>query len=508
MDSVCLEMRNITKRFPGVLALNKVDFDLRNGEVHVLMGENGAGKSTLMKILSGLHQPDDGQIIINNKPIEVRSPAEAMRNRISMIHQELSPIPEMTIAENIFIGREPSYLKRFGLLDAKEMHKNTEKLLKSLNLNFDPRKKMKELSVGQMQMVEVAKAISYDANIIIMDEPTSAITEREVEHLFSIIALLKEKNVGIIYISHKMEEVGKIADRISVLRDGELISTRKANEVTIEEIIKMMVGREIKTVFPKEDTEKGDIILEVKDLTKKGLFQNVSFSLRKGEVLGIAGLMGSGRTELVETIFGIRKADSGSIHIKNRKIGIDSPLHAIKAGMAIVSEDRKNVGLNLKGSVKENITLVKLKEYCNFGVIKKKEEIRVVKKSIDKFNIKTPSVNQKALFLSGGNQQKVVVAKWLLSDPEICILDEPTRGIDVGAKVEIHKLISNLAKEGRAVIMVSSELPEIIGMSDRVLVMHEGKLMGHLMRNELSQEKIMSFTLQKKESNDHESNRR
>lgn len=499
MHSICLEMKKISKWFPGVQALHNVDFNLREGEVHVLMGENGAGKSTLMKILGGIHRPDKGEILLNGKPISLSSPAEAMRYRISMIHQELSPIPEMTIAENIFIGREPSLIPGLGFLDRKKMNAKARELLKFLGLSFDPKWVMKDLSVGQTQMVEFVKAVSYDAKIIIMDEPTSAITEREVDHLFSVIDIFKKKGVGIIYISHKMEEIFKIADRITVLRDGELIETREAGEISVDEIIKLMVGREIKNIFPKEETKKGETVLEVKNLTQSGKFENISFSLQRGEILGIAGLMGAGRSELIETIFGIRKADSGTVIIKNKSVSVTKPRDAIKAGLAIITEDRKNDGLNLKGSVKENISLVNLGRYCSFGVIRNGVETEAVKQSVKNLSIKTPSLGQRTLFLSGGNQQKTVVAKWLLTNPDVCILDEPTRGIDVGAKVEIHRLISSLAKEGKAVIMVSSELPEIIGMSDRVLVMHKGVLMGELSREELSQEKIMAFTASKKE---------
>lgn len=491
---VCLKMKSISKQFPGVLALNEVDFDLREGEVHVLMGENGAGKSTLMKILGGIYQPDEGEIFLDGIKIVNHNPADALKNGISMIHQELSPIPEMTISENIFIGREPALFPVVGLLNRKVMNAKTREFLKKIDLELKPDKLMKELSVGQTQMVEIAKAISYDSKIIIMDEPTSAITDKEVEQLFEIIAYLKKENVGIIYISHKMEEIVRIADRITVLRDGELIATSPAAEVTIDDIITKMVGREIKNVFPKEETEIGEIVLEVKKLTKEGEFYDVSFSLRRGEILGIAGLMGAGRTELVETIFGIRSADSGSIKVRNKEVVISRPKSAIREGIAIIPEDRKNIGLNLKGTVKENVSLVNLGKYCSVGLINNKKETAAVNKSVNELRIKTPGIGQQTLFLSGGNQQKVVVAKWLLTDPDICILDEPTRGIDVGAKVEIHKLISNLSKNGKAVIMVSSELPEIMGMSDRVLVMHEGRLKGELKRNEFSQEKIMSFT--------------
>lgn len=498
MGEFILEMKNITKSFPGVQALDNVSFNLKAGEVHVLMGENGAGKSTLMKILGGMYHPDSGEIWMRGKRIRINSPSEALHHGISMIYQELNPVTEMTIAENIYLGREPKLFK-IGVLNSKKMNEDAVKLFPQLGLHFNPKTLMAELSVAEKQMIEITKAISYNSEIIIMDEPTSAITDKEVEKLFEVIKVLKSKQVGIIYISHKMDEIFKIADRITVLRDGGYVGTKNASEVSTDLLISMMVGREIKNQFPKEEVQIGEVIMQVKGLTKYGEFEDVSFELKKGEILGIAGLMGAGRTELVETIFGIRKADKGEIFINSKKVNINKPRDAIRNGISIVSEDRKGVGLNLKGTVKENITLATLKMFSRTGVLSKVREIKAVDELIKQLHIKTPSREQQVAFLSGGNQQKVVVAKWFLADPKIFILDEPTRGIDVGAKAEIHTLISSLVKQGKSVIMVSSELPEILGMSDRVLVMHEGRVTGELSKKEFSQENIMKYATGHKE---------
>lgn len=485
-----LTLTNVSKQFPGVRALDNVSFSLNEGEVHVLMGENGAGKSTLMKILAGIYQADIGIVTLNNKQIEIKSPKDALQAGISMIHQELNPIPHMTVAENIYVGREPT-LFSFGLVNKKEMISNTEELFQQLGIEIDPSLEMAELNVAETQMVEIARAISYNSKIIIMDEPTSAITDTEVQKLFEMIRKLKEKNVAIIYISHKMNEIFTIGDRVTVLRDGQFVGTHKVEDINKQQLITMMVGREVTNIFPKNNTNIGDFIFSVENLSLEGLFENVSFQVRRGEIFGIAGLMGAGRTEVVETIFGIRKKKGGIINLNGVDLEIRNPKDAIKKGIAIVSEDRKLMGLNLKASVKENITIVTLRQYCTAGIVRKRNEARVVDEKIDQLRIKTPSRNQKMAYLSGGNQQKAVVAKWLLSVPDVLIMDEPTRGIDVGAKAEIHGLISELANRGMAIIMISSELPEIIGMSDRVMVMHEGRVTGSLERDELEQEKIM-----------------
>jgi inositol transport system ATP-binding protein len=487
-----LEMKNITKIFPGVAALNNVDLKINKGEVHALIGENGAGKSTLMKILIGIYKAEKGEIIYKGEKVNINNPGEALNLGISMIHQELNHIPEMTVAENIFLGREPS-VKFFKIVKVKSMKQKTEKLFSDIGIKINPVAKVSSLSVAEMQMVEIVKAVSYNADIIIMDEPTSAITDREVEKLFDIIRALTSKGKAVIYISHKLDEIFKICDKVTVLRDGHYIDTKKISEINKQVLISMMVGREISNIFPKEDVKAGNIILEVRNLSVKGKFSGINFTLRKGEILGIAGLMGAGRTELVEAIFGIRKLDFGEIIINNEKIKITSAKKAILNKIALVSEDRKLFGLNLKASVKNNLSIVNLDSfsYLNF-ILNLKKERSAADAQIKLFGIKTTGRNQIVNSLSGGNQQKVVIAKWLLITPDIIILDEPTRGIDVGAKSEIHKLMVTLAKEGKSIIMISSELPEILGMSDRVIVLHEGEITGEFSRDELEQEKIMA----------------
>ena len=493
MDAPLLEMRNIGKSFPGVKALDNVSFDLRRGETHVLMGENGAGKSTLMKILVGLQPADTGTILIDGREVHITNPRDAVRAEISMIHQELSPIPAMTLAENIFVGREP--VGKFGILDRKTLARDTNELFARLGVNFNPFSVMGDHSVAEQQMVEIAKAVSYNSRIIVMDEPTSAITENEAEKLFRIIDYLKEQGVGVIYISHKMDEIFRLADRITILRDGCHIATRDAKDLTRDELIRLMVGREVKDVFPKVDVARGAELLRVEGLSLDGKFADVSFTLRAGEILGFAGLMGAGRTEVVETLFGIRRKSAGRISIEGREVTIDRPEDAIRAGLALVPEDRKQVGLILKASVNDNISLVSLSDFCKFGVVKRNSERDAVDEKITSVRIKTPSSRQLAGNLSGGNQQKVVISKWLMTNPKVLILDEPTRGIDVGSKAEIYNLVGELVKRGMGVIMISSELPEVIGLSDRVAVMHEGVFCGILDRAELSQEAIMSCAL-------------
>lgn len=488
-----LEMEGISKEFPGVKALKDVTLRVKKGKVHALVGENGAGKSTLMKILNGIYMPDSGVIKFGGKEIKLRSPIDALRNGISMIHQELTPVPNMTVAENIFLGREP-LLGNLPIVNDREMINMTRKLLENLEINIDPSTPMGNLSVAQMQMVEIAKAISYNSELIIMDEPTSAISEKEVLHLFKIIRNLKSKGISIIFISHRFDEIYEIADEVTVLRDGEHIFTGALENVSREKLIEMMVGRELKQMFPKEDAEIGEVVLEVKNLTKQGVFYDVNFKVRRGEILGIAGLMGAGRTEVVESIFGIRHYDHGEIYINGKKVDIKSPIDAINNKMALITEDRKT-GLFLPLTVEENIIMASLSNYTRGFFVDGKKVSEDCKKQVDKLRIKTPSLSQKIKFLSGGNQQKALIARWLLTYPEILILDEPTRGIDVGAKAEIHKLITKMAQEGKAIIMISSELPEILGMSDRIIVMHEGRVKGELKREEASQEKIMKYAM-------------
>ncbi|MEB3104016.1 sugar ABC transporter ATP-binding protein [Ferviditalea candida] len=487
-----LELTDITKEFPGVKALDQIRLKVRKGTVHALMGENGAGKSTLMKIIFGIYIPDKGSIKFKGEEIKLSGSKDALRRGISMIHQELTPVPLMTVAENIFLGRESTL--GFGWINKKKMVEETRKLFESLQIDINPNAKMVDLSIANMQMVEIAAAVSYNADLIIMDEPTSAITDKEVEQLFQIIASLKSKGVSIIYISHKMGEIFRICDDITVFRDGQCIGTKSVNELNQEILIQMMVGREIKQVFHKDEAEIGEVMLSVKNLTRKGKFQNISFEVRRGEILGIAGLMGAGRTEVIESIFGIHPPDSGEFYIKGKKVEIKSPRDAIKNRMGLLTEDRKITGAFLPLTVKDNMIVSSINDYLNkFGLLKRQLVNDMCSAFVDRLSIKTPSLNQHIVNLSGGNQQKVLLARWLLNNPDILILDEPTRGIDVGAKSEIHKLMSRLAQTGKAIIMISSELPEILGMSDRIMVMHEGHKKGELNRAEASQEKIMEL---------------
>ena len=484
-----LVMENISKSFPGVKALSDVNLTVHKGTIHALMGENGAGKSTLMKILDGIYTPDQGQIAFQGKPVTIDNTHTALKLGISMIHQELSPIPYMTVAENIFLGREP--LGRFGLIDRRKLNTDTKALLKRLEIDINPTSLMKDLSVANTQMVEIAKAISYESSLIIMDEPTSAITEREVAHLFSMIRSLKAKGVTIIYITHKMDEVFQIADDITVLRDGRHVATVPATQTNKVRLITLMVGRELNEMFPKEFAPIGEVVLSVHNLTRAGIIEDVSFDLRRGEILGIAGLMGAGRTTVIESIFGIHKLDAGEVIIKGKKTQINSPADAIKNGLALLTEDRKLTGIMGVLPVRDNMMIASLPNYEKRGFLDRRLIETTYKQEKSRLDIKSPSMHQLIKLLSGGNQQKVLVSRWLLTSPDILILDEPTRGIDVGAKAEIHRLMSKLAQEGKAIIMISSELPEILGMSDRILVMHEGKVGGIFERKDASQEAIM-----------------
>jgi inositol transport system ATP-binding protein len=486
-----LELNGITKEFPGVKALDNIQLKVRPGTVHALMGENGAGKSTLMKIIFGIYTPDAGTISFKGQTIKINGSKDALNLGISMIHQELSPVPHMTVAENIYLGREPT--NAFGWINSKKMEKDAKQLFESLKMNIDPTAKMIDLSIANMQMVEIATAVSHKADLIIMDEPTSAISETEVERLFQIVRTLKEQGVTIIYISHKMDEIFRISDEITVFRDGQYIGTREASALTQDMLIQMMVGREIKQIFHKEDAEISDVALSVRNLTKNGKFQDISFEVRAGEILGIAGLMGSGRTEVIQSIFGIDPPDSGEIHIKGKKVRIRSPRDAIRHKIGLLTEDRKITGAFLPLSVKDNMIISSIDNFIGKGFVKRKLVNDTCAAFVERLNVKTPSLNQVIMNLSGGNQQKVLMARWLLNNPDILILDEPTRGIDVGAKSEIHKLMSRLAQTGKAIIMISSELPEVLGMSDRIIVMHEGNLKGELSRDKASQESVMEL---------------
>ncbi|KGT92709.1 D-ribose transporter ATP-binding protein [Enterobacter cancerogenus] len=487
-----LEVEQVRKAFPGVVALDDVSLKIRPGSVHALMGENGAGKSTLMKIISGMYQPDSGCIRLRGEEIVLTSPLAAQQAGIAMIHQELLLMNSMTVAENIWIRREPR--NRFGLIDHDAMHEQTEALLTRLKLDLDPEALISELSMASRQMVEIAKAVSLDADVLIMDESTSSITETEVAHLFNIIRDLRDSGIGIVYITHKMNELYEIADEFTVFRDGKYVATHDASSVTREEIIKMMVGREITQLFPKEDVPMGDVALSVEGLALDGVFQDVSFDLRAGEILGFAGLVGSGRSNVAETLFGVTPATAGTIALSGKKLVMSSAYKAIRHGMAMLTEDRKETGCFLALDIQENMQIAAIHEnYCHIGIV---DEARLEADCNDicqKLRVKTPNMHECIENLSGGNQQKVLICRWLLTKPRILILDEPTRGIDVGAKAEIHRLIVELARQGVAIILISSELPEVLGMSDRILVMHEGRVTGIVDAATADQTSIMSL---------------
>lgn len=490
--SVLLEMKGISKRFRGVQALNGVNFDLREGEVHALVGENGAGKSTLMKVLTGIHQPDAGEIFYLGKPYAVKNIGESQALGISMVHQELNMMNDLTVAQNIFIGRE---MRSGFIIKDNDMVKETRAIFDHIGIDIDPKIKLGRLTVGKQQMVEIAKAVSRDCKVLILDEPTAALTQTEIDELFRIMADLKSKGIGMIYISHRMDEIKTISDRITVMRDGEYVGTVDTDSVTKDEIINMMIGRVVYE-DPKthsEVPEDAETVLEVKNLTSGNLFKNVSFKLRKGEVLGFSGLMGAGRTEVARAIFGADPIDSGEIYVNGKPVSIKSPKDAVNLGIGYLSEDRKRYGLMLDKSVAENTALASLDKYIKFGIIndrKIKEEAQIEN---SKLKTKTPSMEQALKNLSGGNQQKVIIARWLIKNSDILIFDEPTRGIDVGAKSEIYTLMNELARSGKSIIMISSELVEILRMSDRVLVMCEGRKTGELDISEANQEKIMQL---------------
>ncbi|CAM3982001.1 sugar ABC transporter ATP-binding protein [Mesobacillus zeae] len=490
VTSPVIEMKGISKAFGPNKVLNGVDFDLRAGEIHALMGENGAGKSTLMKILTGIYHRDAGIIHVKGKKSQYKSAKEAEAGGISVIHQELNMIPYLTVAENMFLGKELTRGKT-GILKTKEMNVKTAEYLKRLGVEIDPEAEAGSLSVGQQQMVEIARAVAANSDILIMDEPTAALTDREIDALFIVIDGLRRQGVGIVYISHRMEEIFTMCDRITVLRDGQSIGTRETDATDFEEIVKMMVGRELGERFPARTGTPGEDKFRVEGLTSEGRFENINFSVRSGEILGVAGLMGAGRTEIMDTIFGKKPIKSGSIFIDGKKMKIRHPHDAIKAGIGYITEDRKDEGLVLGLSVRENMVLTNLKRFSGSGVMNPKKETDFVDNMIQKLKLKTSGREQTVKSLSGGNQQKVVIGKWLGIDPQVLILDEPTRGVDVGAKKEIYNIMNELTKKGVAIIMVSSELPEILGMSDRVMVVHEGKVTTILDREEADQEKIM-----------------
>lgn len=493
-----LELKGVCKSFPGVKALDNVQLSLRPGTVHALMGENGAGKSTLMKCLFGIYRMDAGEVILDGKKIEINNPDEAMKYGIAMVHQELQPVPARSVAENLYLGRFPT--KGFGpfkMIDHKTMYAETERWLKEVKMDFDPKAQLGSLSIGQMQSVEIAKAVSQQAKVVIFDEPTSSLSDNEVEALFRIMNDLRDKGVAMVYISHKMDEIKRIADDITIMRDGTYVGTWPAAELSTDQIIAKMVGRELTNVYPPKENKPGEVIMEVKDLCSihEKSFQHVSFELRKGEILGFGGLVGAQRTELMEGIFGIRGIASGEIYMHGKKTRIKHPIDAMNAGIGLITEDRRGNGIFGCLSIKDNVGVSVYNKFLKAGFVLDHKKInQVVDDSIKKLSIKTPSMKEHIANLSGGNQQKVIVARWLANDPDVLIMDEPTRGIDVGAKHEIYEIMSDLAKQGKAIIMISSEMSELLGMADRIYVMCNGKLTGEIDQpEEMTQARVMGF---------------
>jgi len=501
MSEYVLEMTDVCKSFPGVKALDHAQLKLRPGKVHALMGENGAGKSTLMKCMFGIYKMDEGQIKMDGEPVNIHDPMDALHKGIAMVHQELQPIPARTVGENIFLGRYPmkKWLGFIPIVDHKKMYADTADLLKKVRMNFDPKQKVGELSVSQMQSVEIAKAVSANCRVLILDEPTSSLTSNEVEALFRIIEDLKAENVAIVYISHKMDEILRIGDDVTIMRDGKYIGTWEAKDLTVDKIITQMVGRELTNLYPPRENVPGEVVFEVKDFTSINprSFRDINFQLRKGEILGVGGLVGAQRTELMEGIFGIRSHSKGQILYKGKEMKINRPKDAIDQGIALLTEDRRGSGIMGVLSVADNISISSLNNYLDFGfLINGKKVENLVQENVKKMNIKTPSSKTQIKSLSGGNQQKVLIGRWLANAPDVLILDEPTRGIDVGAKYEIYCIIAELAKAGKSIIMISSEMSELIGMSDRIMVMCDGRLTGFVDGKEATQENIMAFATQ------------
>jgi len=498
MSDYRLEMRDVVKTFPGVKALDHAQLKLKPGTVHALMGENGAGKSTLMKCMFGIYKMDEGQIIYEGQPITIKDPLDALNHGIAMVHQELQPIPERSVAENIFIGRYPmkKALGFYPVIDHKKMYDDTAKLLKEVRMPFDPKAKLGSLSVSQMQLVEIAKAVSANCKVLILDEPTSSLTENEVEALFTIVNDLRAKGVSIVYISHKMDEILRISDEVTIMRDGQYIGTWEAKELTTDMIITKMVGRELTNLYPKRENVPAETIFEVRDFTSINpkSFRDVSFTLRRGEILGVGGLVGAQRTELMEGLFGIRAHSRGKILYKGQEIKVERPRDAIQKGLAMLTEDRRATGIMGVLSIADNVSIASLDKYVDLGIVLNDRKIeKLVKDNVAKLSIKTPSSKTLIQSLSGGNQQKVLISRWLANDPDVFILDEPTRGIDVGAKYEIYCIIADLAKQGKSIIMISSEMGELIGMSDRIMVMCNGKVTGFIDGDKANQENIMEL---------------
>ena len=493
-----LEMKGIVKTFPGVKALDHAQLRLRPGTVHALMGENGAGKSTLMKCMFGIYKMDEGEIFYEGKPVKIKDPLDALHKGIAMVHQELQPIPARSVGENIFLGRYP---KKFGglLIDHKKMYSDTEKLLKKVRMDFDPKQHVGTLSVSQMQSVEIAKAVSANCKVLILDEPTSSLTAKEVEALFRIIEDLKAEGVSIVYISHKMDEILRISDEVTIMRDGQYIGTWDAKELTTDMIITKMVGRELTNLFPQKINQPGEVVFKVENFTSINpkSFRDINFELRAGEILCVGGLVGAQRTELMEGIFGIRSHSKGKIYYKGKELKIRRPKDAIDQGIAMLTEDRRATGIMGVLSIADNISIASLKKYRDFGFLINNRKIEnLVQDNVKKMNIKAPSSKTLIQSLSGGNQQKVLIGRWLANNPDVLILDEPTRGIDVGAKYEIYCIISELAKEGKAIILISSEMSELIGMADRVMVMCDGRITGFIDGKDATQENIMELATQ------------
>lgn len=491
MSDTILEVKNIVMEFPGVRALDNVQFSLQKGEIHALIGENGAGKSTLMKILLGLYKATAGEIYFEGKQVFIHSPTDALRLGISMIHQEISLVSTMTVDENIWLGREKDFCSR-GFLNVGKRMKKTKALLERIGIHLNPEEPVKNLSIASMQLVEIVRAVSYDSKVIIMDEPTSALTSEEIENLLKIIRDLARQGVAIIFISHKLEELLGVCDRVTVLRDGQFVATKKIEEIDKNELVKLIVGREITDMYPKRQPDIGACIFEVQDLNKKGVFEHISFQLHKGEILGFCGLMGAGRTEILEAIFGIEKFDSGQIVIDGKQVELSTPKSAIQHGLGMVTEDRLRRGVIHKLSVKVNLSIAYITRICKWLFIQTKRENEDCTRMIEELKVKVSNPNQVVSSLSGGNQQKVIIGRCLLTEPKVLMLDEPTRGIDVGSKAEIYKLMNRLAQEGLGIIMVSSELPEVMGMSDRILVISKGRIAACVDRADFDQERLMS----------------
>ena len=501
MQEYRLEMRGVCKSFPGVKALDHAQLRLRPGTVHALMGENGAGKSTLMKCMFGIYEMDEGEVLFEGQPVKIGGPLEALEMGIAMVHQELQPIPARTVGENIFLGRYPmkKFLGIIPMVDHEKMYADTAALLKKVRMEFDPKQPLGELSVSQMQSVEIAKAVSANCKVLILDEPTSSLTQNEVEALFRIVEDLKAEGVSIVYISHKMDEILRISDEVTIMRDGQYVGTWDAKDLTTDLIITRMVGRELANLYPPRENVPGEVVFEVEDFTSINprSFRNVNFGVRKGEILGVAGLVGAHRTELMEGIFGIRSHSKGTIRYQGKEMTINRPKDAIDNGIAMLTEDRRATGIMGVLSIADNISIASLNQYLEFGVMindKKVEDL--VQDNIKKMNTKTPSSKTQIQSLSGGNQQKVLIGRWLANNPDVLILDEPTRGIDVGAKYEIYTIIADLAKQGKSIIMISSEMAEIIGMSDRVMVMCDGRVTGFIDGKDATQENIMELATQ------------